>query len=504
MTLEQANLGIRIDRSSPEPVYRQIGRQLEEGILSGRLPAGTRLPPERRLARALDVNRSTVLAAYGTLKAQGRLEGHVGRGTTVLPPALGDSDPALPWAQLVQDSPAIADPIIRDLLELSEHGDVISLALGMPAPEMLPLDTVREVVARLLADQGPEVLLHSPTEGLTPLREALVEYLATRGMRCSVPELLVLAGSQQGLDLITRTFLQPDDTVVVEEPSYLGALQDFRRARVRLVGVPVDGEGMRTDLLETLLQRRRPRLVYTLPTFQNPSGAVMSRARRHHLVELAHRYQVPILEDDPYGELRYEGEDLPTLRALDGGGHVLHLSSFSKVLFPGLRVGFVVAPPPVVRQLALARQTHDLHTGTLSQWILERFLREGHLARHLNRVRPAYARRRDTMIDALAGHAATGLAWTRPQGGFYVWCRLPHGVSSGRLLSETVREGVAVIPGAVFSPDRADLAHVRLNFTCPSAEAIRAGVARFTRAVRALAAETPAWPREAEGMRPVV
>jgi DNA-binding transcriptional MocR family regulator len=505
MISEQSNLRIRIDRSHPEPIYRQISRQIEDAILAGQLPEGSRLPPERTLAQALGVNRTTVLAAYRSLKARDLLSGHVGRGTTVLPAQDEGRAAGLPWAELAREAgTAEPDPLIRDLLELTERRDVISLSLGMPARELLPLDTVRDVVARLLVEQGPDVLLHSPTEGLTALREALCEYLEGRGIRSAPQNVLVLAGSQQGLDLVTRAFLAPDDAVVVEEPSYVGALQVFRRARVKPLGVPVDGEGMRTDLLESLLQRRRPKLIYTLPTFQNPSGAVMSLPRRRHLLELSHRFQVPVLEDDPYGELRYEGEPLPPLKALDTRGQVLHLSSLSKVLFPGLRVGWLVAPPAVVRQLALVRQTLDLHTCTLSQWIAERFLRGGHFARHLSLVRPEYARRRDTLIEALAAEAPEGLTWTRPQGGFYVWCRLPRAVSSGRVLAEAARERVAVLPGAVCFPGEAEANFARLNFTCASTAAIREGAARFARAVRAVAAEPPVRPEETEGMRPIV
>ncbi len=235
--------------------------------------------------------------------------------------------------------------------------------------------------------------------------------------------MLILSGSQQGLDLAARALVNPGDTVVVEEPSYFGALQVFRSARARLVGVPIDEAGLRTDILARVLEHVRPTLIYTLPTFQNPSGAVMSLARRRELLTLAARHGVPVLEDDPYSELRYEGTMVPSLKALDGDGLVLHLGTFSKVLFPGLRLGWLVAPRPVVRRLALLKQAMDLHSNTPGQYVLERFIRRSLMNEHLHRLRRAYTQRRNAMEEALRRHTDAGVTWRKPSGGFYFWCR---------------------------------------------------------------------------------
>ena len=490
-------MDIRIDRVSVVPIYLQIRGSIRDLILTGKLPDGFRLPPERELAKALGVNRTTVLGAYRELKSDGLVDAHVGRGTEVVSrrdaPSGAEPVRPLPWRQLAREgSGREPDPLVRDLLALTERNDVISLSVGLPAAELLPMDELRQIQEELLGSVGPGLLLHSPTEGVTAFREAICRHMVPRGIRTSPEEVLVTSGSQQGLDLVARTLLSPGDVVVVEEPSYFGALEAFRAARVRLLGVPTDRDGMRTDVLEALLARQKVRLVYTLPTFQNPSGCVLGLARRRHLLELAYRHQVPILEDDPYSDLRYEGEALPSLRALDPHGYVIHLSSFSKVLFPGLRLGWLAAPRPLVRQLALVKQTVDLHSSTLGQWIVERFLSRGLLAKHLERTRRAYRKRRDVLLDSLRLDAPPGFAWERPLGGFYVWCRFPDDVSPARLLTHAVAERVAYLPGGASFVEEPAANTLRLNFTYAPEDQLREGVRRLARALEAAQEEVAA------------
>ncbi len=511
---------LRLDKASAVPVYLQIRDAIREQILSGRLAGGEKLLPERKLASALRINRSTVLAAYRELKDEGLVEARVGSGTVVKapPPRPGGPGPfpaaPLPWRSLFGSSAAREhDPLLRDLLELTERRDVLSLAAGLPAPELLPIDTFSRIAVEVLAEHGAEALLHSPTEGLTPFRESLAALTASRGIPCTAAEVLVTSGSQQGLDLAARVFLDPGDAVVVEEPTYFGALEAFRTAQVRLLGVPVDGDGMRTDLLEALLERHRPKLIYTLPTFQNPSGAVMSLARRRHLLELAARHGVPVLEDDSYSDLRYDGEPLPALAALDAadaggtgdsGARVLYLSSLSKVLVPGFRLGWLRAPEPVVRQLALAKQAIDLHSGTLGQLLVDRFLRDGLFAPHAALLRREYARRRAAILGALSELAPGRLSFVRPAGGYYVWARAGVGVLEGRLLAEAAREGVAFLPGAACHVHPPAETFLRLNFTHQTPERIREGVGRLARALAAAEAEGPPKRRDGAGTPPIV
>jgi DNA-binding transcriptional MocR family regulator len=500
---------IRIDRDSTVPIYLQICSGIKEMILSGKLPEGFRLPPERRLAQALGVNRSTVLSAYRELKADALVDAHVGRGTSVVPRRFAGTSASrpqpLPWRQLVREGLTEAqDPLVRDLLELSERSDVISLSVGLPAPELLPLETLGTLWAELMDEVGPGMLLHSPTEGLTPFRETLCRLMVARGIRCSPAEVLVLSGSQQGLDLAARIFLAPGDAVVVERPTFFGALQIFHRAQARVLGVPTDAEGMRTDALESLLERQRPKLIYTLPTFQNPSGVVMGLERRRRLLELAHRFQVPVLEDDPYCDLRYEGEPLPSLKALDEQGYVIYLSSFSKVLFPGLRIGWLVAPRPAARQFALAKQAVDLHSSTVGQFLLDRFVRDGHYARHVKAVRTEYALRRDLMDEALRAEAPSGVSWAKPAGGFYYWLSFPDAIRQSQLLARAAELRVSFLPGDACYADEPGENRLRLNFTFAPPEKIRDGVGRLMEAFRLAASGAGTGRQEGAATPPIV
>ncbi len=501
-------MDITLDRTSDTPLYLQLLNSMREMILAGALPPGFRLPPERRFAETLAVNRSTVLAAYRELKSEGLVDAHVGRGTVVL--AKRFEAPAteprgeLAWRQLFRPDALVQDPLVRDLLELTERSDLVSFAVGLPAPELVPMKMLRRLLGDIFERVGPDVLLHCPTEGHPPLREALADLMAARGIAARPADVLVLSGSQQGIDLVARVLIEPGDVVVVEQPSFFGGLQVFRAAQARLVGVPTDADGMRPEALEAVLQRYRPKLIYTLPSFQNPSAAVLSPARRARLLELAYQFQVPVLEDDPYSELAYDGPPPLSLKAFDRRGHVMYLSTFSKVLFPGLRLGWIAAPPAMVRQLVLAKQIVDLHSNTPGQWLLERFLREGHYPAHLARVRAAYRDRRDEVERALSAAAVPGLEWQRPAGGFYFWCRLPEGVATGRLLARAAELGVSFLPGGACFVDDPGAAFARLNFTYPPADRLAEGVGRFAVALRDVLSEPARAGHLAAGTRPIV
>ncbi|HID87380.1 MAG TPA: PLP-dependent aminotransferase family protein [Anaerolineae bacterium] len=389
--------------------------------------------------------------------------------------------------------------IIRELLKLTQQPDIISFAGGLPAPELFPVEEVQEACQRVLKEHGPKALQYSTTEGYPPLRRFLMEKMARYGIMASEENILITHGSQQGLDLIGKTFLDPGDLVLLEAPSYLGAIQAWRAYQARFATVPLDEDGMRVDLLEETLTKMRPKLLYLLPNFHNPAGVTLSQERREALVALADGLGLPIIEDDPYGELRYEGEHIPPiivldarrLRALgrtdDGGdikGDVIYISTFSKTLAPGLRLGWVVAPVEVVGRLVQAKQGTDLHTNTFSQMVAYELCKNGFLEGHVRRLRAAYRERRDTMLAAMERHFPEGVTWTRPQGGLFLWATLPEGMDAEELLMEAVEEEkVAFVPGSVFFADGGGRNTMRLNFSNARPEMIEEGIRRLGRAI---------------------
>lgn len=487
---------ITIDKETGTPVYIQVFEQIRRQILSGELMPGFRLPPERKLAESLGINRSTVLNAYRELKAEGFIGSRVGDGTVVLsylqeestPESLNLPEPS--WNLIFnRNASEMGTSIVRDLLTLANRKDVISFATGMASPETSPLQALEGMEHQLVGLRNYRALLHTPTEGFTSLREAICGLMQKRGVYCQTDEVMVVSGSQQGIDLAARIILDPGDIVVVEDPSYFPAIQAFKTREARVMGVPVDEKGMRIDVLEQLLQRYRPKLIYTIPTFHNPTGVEMELERRKRLLELAYKYRVIILEDDAYGDLCFEGCMLPTLKSMDNSGYVIYLSTFSKNIYAGLRLGWIAAHKKVVKRFAAAKQIMDLHSSSLSQWIIERFITSGGLYEHVPKVCREYRAKRDAMYDALSRHAPADLIWNRPRGGYYIWCRLPHKVSAARLVLKAARHKVAFVPGTPFFTDGRGNDHIRLNFTFVAQKDITVGVKRLCEAINEVIAD---------------
>lgn len=554
-------LQFELDRGpDAAPLYVQIRERLALLIRRGDLSAGTRLPPERDLAETLRVNRTTVVRAYGDLAAAGLVHAHVGRGTIVqaasqpIRSAPGMNSfagrnaahlpEAFPWASYLRDTTASGtaevslngapqplavnnrpetsqgDMLLAEVVALAARDDVISLAAGTPDPALYPVEEFCTLLTAQLRADGGHLLQHCPIEGLEALRASLAAWLNRRWQELSqanglatvqaVPleleHLMVLSGSQQGLWLVARGLLTPGDTVLVETPTYLGALRVFAAAGLRVVGVPCDSEGIEPEALRSALERYHPRLIYSLPTFQNPSGVTMSLARRYALLELAQRYQTPILEDDPYGELFYADEPPPPLAALDQSGSVLYLGTCSKILFPGIRLGWIAAPRPVIAQLGLWRQYIDLHANTPGQAGLDGFLREGLLDAHLARMRERYREKRDLLSNALETMGHGLLQWQKPDGGYYLWCALAGGLLAHDAQEEAARLGVAFVPGDAFYPNAGGDAHLRLNFTGPDDASLQEGARRIVLALERLSrrARRPERPPVLAARRPLV
>ena len=488
---------IALDRSSGLPLYRQICQRLREAILSGELSEGTRLPTERALASELGVNRTTVMNAYNELASEGLIEGHVGRGTLVRRNQYGylgdsfESETASWLLGLPAGEREILGPdalMLSELASMSESKEIISLAPGNPSPDLLPADMISTIFADGLLSARQSALGYGPVEGLHSLRRAIAASMRKRGVAVDAQHILILSGSTQGIGLIGRFLLNQGDEVVVEVPTYLGAIQMFRALNVRVIGVPTDNEGIRVDLLESILARHRPRLIYTIPTFQNPTGTVMSQDRRRRLLLLAKRYQTPILEDDPYGEI-YFGDKRPSpLKALDSSGQVLYLSTYSKILAPGLRVAWLAAPEPMIERLSLHKQVFDLNTNAIGQWSVSEILRRNLLNDHLMMVRQQYKHKRDLMLQAIATHWPKEVRVNHPEGGFHLWCRLPGDMRSRTLLREAANEQVAFVIGEPFHVDGGGQQNFRLSFAYPETDHIEEGVRRIGNAMKRLLA----------------
>src|SRR5213076_1976633 len=337
---------------------------------------------------------------------------------------------------------------MRDLMAITERPEVISLAGGLPDTSTFPAELLAKLMSGVAAESSARALQYGPTEGWSDVREAIVEVMAAEGTEVDPQDVLVTTGGQQVIDLVCKAFIDPGDVIVAEAPTYPGAVPAFSAYQADVVQIAVDAEGMRVDELEATLARleregRRPKFIYTVPNFQNPAGVTLSLPRRKRLVEVAHERELIVLEDNPYGLLRYEGEPLPTLRSLDGGAFVIYLGTFSKILSPGIRIGWAVAPGPVRQKMNLGKQESDLCSSSLSQMFITQYFAEGRWQDYVLSLRDVYRRRRDTMLDALAEHFPAEATWTHPQGGLFVWATLPDYIDTTDLLARHERHVLA-------------------------------------------------------------
>jgi 2-aminoadipate transaminase len=383
--------------------------------------------------------------------------------------------------------------VVRELLKLTAQPEVISFAGGLPGADLFPIDRFQDACRRVLSEHGPQALQYSTTEGERPLREMIARHTSRYGIVVGPDNVLITSGSQQALDLIGKVFLNPGDHVLVEHPTYLGALQAWNAYQAEYLTVAMDDHGMRPRELEAAL-RSGPKFIYALPNFQNPTGVTLSLERRRALIRLADQHGVPVLEDDPYGQLRYEGDHLPSLVTLDAeyrgldrsvyGGNVLYMSTFSKTLAPGLRLGWIIGPIDVIRRLTHAKQGVDLHTSTFVQNVAYEVARSGFLDRHVRRLRSAYVARRDAMLSAMSDTFPRGVRWTRPAGGLFIWASLPDGMDAADVLRDALAEKVAFVPGTSFFADGSGRNTFRLNFTNASLGRIGEGIGRLGRVLR--------------------
>jgi 2-aminoadipate transaminase len=378
---------------------------------------------------------------------------------------------------------------MRDLMEITARPEVISLAGGLPDTSSFPPETFAAITAEIARRSCASALQYGPTEGLAQTKECIVEVMAAEGMRADADDIVVTTGGQQVIDLVTKTLIDPGDVVICEAPTYPGAVPTFSSYEADVIQIEMDSDGMRVDLLEQTLEqldgeRRRPKFIYTVPTFQNPAGVTLSAPRRRRLVEIARERELLVLEDNPYGLLRYEGEPLPPLHALDGGEYVIYLGTFSKILSPGIRLGWVTAPGPVLSKIKLGKQAADLCSSSFAQQFVELYFEQGHWRRYVQDLCGVYRQRRDAMLDALAEFFPREAEWTQPSGGLFIWATLPDFIDTGDLLAKALREErVAFVPGSAAYVDGRGGSSMRLNFSGADVDGIVEGVRRIGKVV---------------------
>lgn len=492
-----------LDRDAGQPLCAQIIQRLRGDITAGVLPRGTRLPSTRQLARDLRVSRITVTNAYAELEADGLIETRAGSGTFVRPLRalhgevdVGADVEELPaWQQaLALPRKPVRERMLREAMRDPSDDGVVAFACARGDTRLFPLDELRRTVAGVVRDDGVAALGYDDTAGYAPLRSLLAQYLRRQGVDARQDDVIVTAGAQQAIDLVVRLFVRPGDVVLVESPTYPAALEALELRGASIRGIPLDADGLRTDVLERALAEVRPSMLYTVPTFHNPTGTVMSASRRSRVVALAHEHGVPVVEDDYMREVRFGSPIPPPIAAFDRHGDVLHVGSFSKSLIPALRLGYLVARGPARDRLLALKRVSDLCCSTLLQRSLHAFLERGALQRHWKRASRVYRRRHAAMLSALRRHFPPEARWAAADGGLGLWVELPPDVSVAALFDEAIRHRVSFAEGAAFFPEPADQPYMRLGFASLGEEQIERGIAILGELLgRGDARRSPAW-----------
>jgi len=467
---------LHLQPESEIPLYAQLRDQMRALVHSGELQPGDRIPASRELAVQLRIHRTTVATAYAELESEGLIEGFVGRGTYISEPGTPreftppprEQGGALRWEALFADERA-GDGLSRLMPEVPEG--TIAFISARPSEEFFPVDDVRACANAVLKREGREILQLGASDGYGPLKQELLGILIAEGVEANERQLLITDGCQQSLDLLAKAFLRPGDAVVVENPAYPGALSILSAARVRCLPATVETSrskqayaGLDVKAVEAVLEQNRVKMILVTPDFQNPTGATLPVSERQNLLELAARHKVPIIEDHIYARLRLRGNPVASLKAMDRRGIVIQIDSFSKVAFPGLRVGWCVGPERVIERLRLLKQSSDLHTDQLAQATLAEFVKRGMLDKHRKRMIRVYARRLEVLEKSMERHLPSGVEWTRPEGGMSVWITLPPGLDAGELLIHARERGVLFVPGRYFYFQNPQPNTLRLGF----------------------------------------
>lgn len=481
---------LQLQPESHIPLYVQLRDQLRALVHSGELRSGDRIPASRELASQLGVHRTTVANAYAELESEGLIQGHVGRGTFICgapvrqftppPRSNGNGNGGMRWESLFADERA-EEALSRLMPDVP--ADEIAFVTARPSADFFPVEEFRLCCNAVMRNEGRRILQLGSTDGYEPLKRVLIEMLRGDGLHVRSEQLLITGGCQQAIDLLCKAFLRPGDAVALENPAYPGAIAIFSGARVRALAVGVETDtrrngyaGLDLTALESVLMQNRVKFIFITPDFQNPTGTTLPVAERRRLLEIAARYQVPIIEDYIYARLRLRGLALPSLKSLDRTGNVIHIDSFSKIAFPGLRVGWCVAPESVIERLRVVKQSTDLHSDQLSQAALAEFVRRGYLARHLAKMKRVYRGRLEALESALAKHMPEETTWSRPEGGMSIWVTIPAGLDAGEFLIHVRERGVHFVPGRYFYYQNPQPNTLRLGFAGLDEKRIARGV----------------------------
>jgi 2-aminoadipate transaminase len=478
---------VDIDRADPTPLYLQLKTGIAGLVREGLLAPGARLPSTRELSVSLGVNRNTVIAAYQELEVEGLVTSHVGRGTAVcarLPAGAASEGDGRPeqlhleallsntWRNSYQRVPTE----LEQMLEAGDDSGILSFASHFPDSSLFPLDTFAACLQSAMRKYGADLLTGGSARGFPPLLSYLPSFLARRGVTCQKDEIMIVNGVQQGLSMVGRLFLDPGDTVVMENLSYPGAIGAFRSLQATCIGVPMDHDGMNVDQVENVLSRRRAKLLYTMPTYHNPTSAVLSAERRQGLIEACREHGTLIVEDDYVHELTFDGKEILPLKARDTTGGMIYMGSFSEILCPGIRLSWIVAPAAVIDRLLPIKQYADLYTNPILQGALLEFCQRGLLEKHLKRKIAVYRRRRDAMLAAMKASFPAEVMWSTPRGGLFLWVDLPRGIDTLSLLVKARGRGVVFAPDRVFSVEEWQRGGFRLGFAGVDEERIEKGI----------------------------
>lgn len=484
-------LAVTLNRDGEEPIYRQLIQSIKLQIESGELSAGTRLPASRDLARQLNISRISVVNAYAELRAEGYLSAHAGRGTFVSRDANGAGGDSRGSGMTTVSENTAPDDSIRDLMRLGHKPGVINFSSGSPPIEFFPVHNFREAVNAVLDRDGASALNYEIPEGYSPLRAMIRDYVGALGIMCSPNNILVTGGTQQALDLVIQSLVGEGETLITENPTYIGMIDIARTRRVNVHGIcMVNEDGLALDRLENYVIDNDAKLIYVMPSFQNPTGYEMPLHRRRQLLNLANQYNIPILEDGVYNEFRYDSEALPPLKALDETGIVIHASGFTKMMLPGARIGYIIADGRYYQRLVRIKQAADISTSSLNQRAVHYMLQNGMLSGQLERNNRELLRRRNHALASAEKYLPPGTLWHVPSGGLTLWAQLPRtGPNAAELYVTAVQHGVAYAIGNVFYTNGGGAYKIRLNFGAHSPERIEEGFRRLGRAWRELAVD---------------